>query len=113
MQKLSGASFFKPFEAVAFLGGKDFLGQDVEISSKKTCFFETPGKSARSFAILAACGEAILLNDDMFQKDVCLKRRIREAFKTGDFSGTWDDPSFKFSDLELLSERCEVESFRV
>lgn len=80
---------------------------------QKTCFFETPGKSARSFAILAACGEAILLNDDMFQKDVCLKRRIREAFKTGDFSGTWDDPSFKFSDLELLSERCEVESFRV
>lgn len=68
----------------------------MEISSKKTCFFETPGKSARSFAILAACGEAILLNDDMFQKDVCLKRRIREAFKTGDFSGDFsDDPSFK------------------
>lgn len=57
MQKLSGASFFKPLEAVAFLGGKDFLaGLPPRCGNfvQKNLFFETPGKSARSFAILAA-----------------------------------------------------------
>jgi len=65
---------FKPLEAVAFLRGEGFLGRPAakmwKFRPEKLFFFETPGKSARSFAILAACGKAILLNDDMFQKDV-------------------------------------------
>lgn len=57
MQKLSGASFSSLLRQWLFWGGRiswQACRQDVEISSKKTCFFETPGKSARSFAILAA-----------------------------------------------------------
>ena len=78
----------------------------MEISSKKTCFLKHLASPQGVLRFLLLGGEAILLNDDMFQKDV------GEAF-FGKIKGTWDDPSFKFSDLELLSGRCEVESFRV